>query len=388
MAQFKNVFSPFSSVLLCAVLCAGIFAACGSAPAAPADPDSPAAPAPKADAPIELNKTEISLLAGDNDIITVKSAHKVSWASDKEDVATVDENGGVTAHTPGLAIITASSGNKTAQCIVHVRLLNMVKIDGGTYLMGSPTTERQRSQDELPQHEVTLSDFYICIYLITQFQYKVVTDADPSHFKGENLPVESVSWYDALIFCNKLSIIEGLQPAYSLKGKTDPADWGDPPAKWDTKSPWNNDFRIVDGSDGYRLPTEAQWEYACRAGTDTPFYTGLTLSSQQANFDGRTPYLISPRGPYREKTTDVDFFDPNPWGLYDMHGNVWEWCWDWHGLYTNTDGTDPQGSVDGRYRIARGGAWEREGRFLRSGSRGNSDPAAKMSHTGFRVVRP
>jgi formylglycine-generating enzyme required for sulfatase activity len=179
----------------------------------------------------------------------------------------------------------------------------MVKIPAGSFLMGSPTSEESHFASESPQHKVTLETFWMSQSPITQAQWVSVMGENPSHFKGNDLPVESVSWYDAMEFCRRLSKQTGHV---------------------------------------YTLPSEAQWEYACRAGTTTPFYFGETITPDQANYDGNYTYG-GPRGEYRQRTTPVGMFPPNDWGLYDMHGNVWEWCLDeWH---SNYEGAPVDGSA-------------------------------------------
>jgi formylglycine-generating enzyme required for sulfatase activity len=191
-------------------------------------------------------------------------------------------------------------------------LIPMALIPAGSFLMGSPENKPHRSETEGPQHGVTLSDFWMAKTPITQAQWREVAgwprfnrdlDIDPSHFKGDNRPVEQVSWEDAMEFCHRLSKRTG---------------------------------RI------YTLPSEAQWEYACRAGTTTPFHYGATISTDVANYDGNYTYGPGSKGIYRNATTDVAIFPANAWGLHDMHGNVWEWCLDeWHDSYEGapTDGS-------------------------------------------------
>ncbi|NES69781.1 MAG: SUMF1/EgtB/PvdO family nonheme iron enzyme, partial [Okeania sp. SIO2D1] len=162
-------------------------------------------------------------------------------------------------------------------------VLEMVAIPGGTFLMGSPGNEEGRGDSESPQHQVTLQPFYMSKYPITQGQYQAIMGKNPSSFKGGNRPVECVSWYDAVEFCQELS---------QKTGKN------------------------------YKLPSESQWEYACRAGTTTPFYFGETITSELVNYNGNYTYGNAPKGKFREETTDVGIFPPNAFGLYDMHGNV------------------------------------------------------------------
>jgi formylglycine-generating enzyme required for sulfatase activity len=263
--------------------------------------------------------------------------------------------------------------------------LDMVQIFGGTFTMGAP--ESELTPTAKPQHQVTLSGFYMGKYQVTQEQYQTVMGSNPSHFiaavAGESgtpgkLPVESVRWYYALEFCNKLSIMEGLSPAYRINGSTDPATWPNVnvyPEIW-------NAVTVVSGSTGYRLPTEAQWEYACRAGTTTAYNTGNTFSDST--------------GWYRDnsgsKTHQVGLKPANAWGLYDMHGNVVEWCWDWYGTYTAGAQTNPTGPSSGSLRILRSGNYETpaSGTSLCSYYRGCDNPFINISpgYYGFRLVRP
>jgi len=184
---------------------------------------------------------------------------------------------------------------------------NMVRIQGGTFTMGSPASEPKHNNDEV-QHQVTVSSFYMGKYEVTQKEYQEVMGTNPSEFKGDNLPVENVSWYDAIEYCNKRSQKEGLTPAYTISG--------------------TGDSRIVSwnrGANGYRLPTEAEWEYTCRAGTTNAYNTG-------SNINDNTGWYEANSG---DKTHPVGQKPANAWGLYDMHGNVWEWCWDWYGNYSS-----------------------------------------------------
>jgi formylglycine-generating enzyme required for sulfatase activity len=222
--------------------------------------------------------------------------------------------------------------------------------------------------EEGPQHRVTVGSFYMGKYEVTQKEYQALMGRNPSEFKGDNLPVEHVSWYDAVNYCNARSRSEGLTPAYTVAG---------------TDVTWNR------SANGYRLPTEAEWEYACRAGTTTPFSTGNNITTNQANYNGNIPYNGNAKGTYRKKTTPVGTFTSNPWGLYDMHGNVWEWCWDWYDVYGTSAQTDPVGASSGSTRVFRGGGWNNGGWIQRSAVRGTDDtPSTRNSYLGFRLVRP
>jgi len=245
--------------------------------------------------------------------------------------------------------------------------MEFVYIKPGTFMMGSPSSESKRESDER-QHRVTLTrGFYIQTTEVTQGQWERVMGNNPSRFKncGDNCPVENVSWKDCQAFIRKLNRMEG--------------------------------------TDKYRLPTEAEWEYACRAGTDTPFSFGRCLSTDQANYDGNYPMPGCSKGEYRKTTVRSASFPPNPWGLYDMHGNVWEWCEDRYGDYPSGSVTDPTGPSSGSYRVFRGGSWYSHARSCRSANRGGSwndnarycrsayrhrlKPGDRCGYLGFRLSR-
>jgi len=340
----------------------------GVTPPPPADPDDPTPPDP--------SKTTLTATVINTD------NKEVTWNSGKNTVATVSASGLVTAKKSGITVITATSkdGGKTATCTVTVQEvyttkstskgIEMISIPAGTFIMGQTGIAG-------PMHLVTLTDFYIGKCEVTQEQYEAVMGSNPSNFiepvteEDDKLPVERVSWYDALVFCNKLSDLEGLDPVYSIDGKTSPALWTPTPTS--SNSIWDAVI-IVAGANGYRLPTEAQWEYACRAGTTTLFNTGDTISDN-------TGWYIGNSG---NKTHQVGIKSANAWGLFDMHGNVLEWCWDWEGAYL----TDPGSSSSGSLRMGRGGSWTDPAEFLRSAFRYSYDPYIRNHSIGLRVVRP
>jgi len=229
--------------------------------------------------------------------------------------------------------------------------MNFVPIPAGTFMMGSPSSESERNNDET-QHRVTLTKpFYMQTTEVTQGQWRAVMGGNPSYFGncGDNCPVEGISWDDCQSFIATLNQTEGT-----------------------TK---------------YRLPTEAEWEYACRAGTTTPFNTGNCLSTDQANYNGDYPYTGCPSGIYRQAPVPVKSFSPNAWGLYDMHGNVLEWCSDWHGAYPGNEVTDPDGLSNGTARVLRGGSWYNIAQICRSANRLGYMPVYRYGDLGFRLVR-
>jgi formylglycine-generating enzyme required for sulfatase activity len=281
------------------------------------------------------------------------------------------------------SISSASSANSGIGIASHI----MVSIESGSFQMGSPATEGF-DPDET-QHSVTLTKcFYMGKYQVTQELYQRVMGSNPSSFKtsaanGEEQarrPVEQVSWYDALVFCNKLSVLEGLAPVYSISGSTDPAAWGETPiwgsnAVWDAVTAnWN--------ANGYRLPTEAEWEYVCRAGTSTTYNLGAVWSGDWGWYNGNSD----------SKTHEVGKKAPNEWRLYDMHGNVWEWVWDCYdaNYYTASEaGTDPRGPTSGA-RVRRGGSYgttEASAYSVRSASRFYYGAPFVDNHIGFRLAR-
>lgn len=252
----------------------------------------------------------------------------------------------------------------------------MVLVRGGTFLMGSPESENWREKDEV-RHSVSLGDFYISKYEVTQAEYEAVTGKNPSQFKGARLPVENVSWYDAVAFCNALSERDGLKAAYTVSGDD---------VSWDKSA------------NGWRLPTEAEWEYAARAGSDGPFCSRKVPGDADANFYAHYPYNIEQNyfndsvletrpGYYRQRTVEVGTFKPNANGLYDVHGNVSEWCWDIYGAYPNGAVKNPSGAADGSTRVCRGGGWNDFGKHLRCAYRSSELPEEASPSRGFRVVR-
>jgi formylglycine-generating enzyme required for sulfatase activity len=256
-----------------------------------------------------------------------------------------------------LAGSVAGEGGNSKEPPVNPDPQQLVWIKPGTFTMGSPSTEKERYSCEGPQTQVTLSQgFWMSKYETTQEEYLAVMGSNPADFTGNmKRPEEQVSWDDATNYCAKLTDRE------------------------------RTSGRLPSGY-AYRLPTEAEWEYACRAGTTTATAYGDSLSSTQANFNGSSPYNGNAEGPYLGKTIMVGSYAPNAWGLYDMHGNVWEWCLDWAGTYPGGSETDPRGTTTGSIRVLRGGCWYDYGWYCRSAFRFGRKPDIRNGYVGFRPV--
>ncbi len=221
----------------------------------------------------------------------------------------------------------------------------LVLIPPGRFWRGSPNDEIGRKSDETRHRVILPSPFYIGKYEISQAQWKAVMSYNPSFFKGDNLPVERISWKDCQRFCLKL---------------------------------------------GLRMPTEAEWEYACRAGTTTPFNLGrgYNITHDDVNYNAYYPYASSPQGIYREKPIDIgQLKNANAWGGMDFHGNVWEWCYDSYGKYPQEDVVDPEGDIFELYRVTRGGGWSAYSISCRSADRSKNEPGFRFIYLGFRIVK-
>jgi uncharacterized protein (TIGR02996 family) len=244
--------------------------------------------------------------------------------------------------------------------------MKLALIPPGRFLMGSDAGEKDRQDGESPRHEVEItSAFYLGVYQVTQEQYEKVMGINPSQFTSSgsrsdrvadldtrSFPVDSVSWEQAVAFCQKLSTLG------KEKGRV------------------------------YRLPTEAEWEYACRAGTSAAYFFGDFFTSEQGNFDGNFPYGPVDKGPYLSRPVRVGSFAANAFGLYDMHGNIWEWCSDWYGAeyYAQSTSSDPKGPRRGTLRSQRGGSWYSYGWACRSACRSWCSPTDSADRHGLRVA--
>ena len=288
-----------------------------------------------------------------------------------------------------MASVGAASVHSTVAAVTVTSLVEMVLVPAGLFVMGKDLGT-VTAGDVTPVSTVTLTYFHIGKYPVTQAQYQSVIRTNPSYFiaanagppaAGEaekNRPVEQVSWYDALVFCNTLSIREGLTPAYSIYGSTNPVAWGTVPTA--ANSAWDAVVLVI-GSTGYRLPTEAQWEYAAKGGDGSP---GSYTYSGSNNVDDVAWYVDNSGS----KTHEAGKKKANGLGIYDMSGNVSEWCWDWYGSYTSTIKTDPMGVSVGSNRVIRGGYYSNDAVKVRSVYRYNSNPYSRFYLIGFRVCRP
>jgi outer membrane protein assembly factor BamB len=261
-----------------------------------------------------------------------------------------------------------SQGSERPPTLTNSIGMRLALLPPGEFPMGSPDSDPDAREDEKPQHRVRITrPFSMGLYEVTQEEYQRVMGSNPSFFSptgpgkdrvaGLNtgrFPVEQVRWHDAVAFCKRLSEL----PAEKAAGRV------------------------------YRLPTEAEWEYACRAGATTRFHTGDSLSSLQANFNGNHPAGTAAKGPFLTRSTAVGSYAPNAWGLYDMHGNVWEWCADWYGrtYYRESPSEDPSGPATGSSRVIRGGEWYGDARDCRCAFRYADLPDGVFYVMGFRVV--
>jgi uncharacterized protein (TIGR02996 family) len=279
-----------------------------------------------------------------------------------------------------------------AVTIINSIGMKLALIPPGEFWMGPPDEEELRKSNE-HRHRVSIQKpFLLGVYVVTQSEYARVMGDNPSFYQRwvspglmvsdiadtDRCPVEQVAWYDAAEFCNRLSREEGLPAHYELRN----LHWGD--------ADLDRDHLIVHakvsilGGNGYRLPSEAEWEYACRAGTTTPFHFGSQLNGGAANVNGEYPYGAAP-GPNLRRIEMVGSYPPNAFGLYDMHGNVWEWCEDY--CHRRSQPESPKNMDTGDSRVLRGGCWDRDAADARSASRYGHGPAYRDRVAGFRVAR-
>jgi formylglycine-generating enzyme required for sulfatase activity len=307
-----------------------------------------------------------------NDLAAGSQTVTVRYADGKSESRTVTVPAGGTASvsftytppapTPAAAAEQATSSGsaaaKAGSAAPGRTYRNEVWVEGGSFRMGSDSGD----SDEKPVHTVSVSGFYIMSTEVTQKDYTALMGTNPSNFKGDSLPVEQVSWYDAVAYANKLSQKDGLTPAYTISG---------------TNVAWNK------GANGWRLPTEAEWEYAALGGpkaqglAQSAVYAGSADLGSVAWYDGNSG----------NKTHQVATKAPNTLGLYDMSGNVWEWTNDWYGSYGSGGQTDPMGASSGEWRVLRGGSWLNNDYHARSARRGYYFPVNRDSSHGFRLVR-
>lgn len=257
-----------------------------------------------------------------------------------------------------------------------------VLVEGGTFSMGNDSGD----PDEKPVHNVTLSNFYISRYEVTQEEWIAVMGSNPSSFttnpankeKQANRPVEQVSWYDAVLYCNTRSSKEGLTPCYSLNGTTNPVMWGPSPLE-NRNSQWDS-ITCDMNANGYRLPTEAEWEYAARGGKKSKnySYSGLNSIDAVAWYEDNS----------NQRTHEVGKKKANELGIYDMTGNVWEWCFDKYGEYPKGAVNNPTGGLNpGKERILRGGSWASNSWACALTNRSTRNPSDRVNSVGFRVVK-
>jgi formylglycine-generating enzyme len=299
--------------------------------------------------------------------ISTDNAFALKFFNDSMLTTTTQQVSGFTFYTTYYWRVRAKSGGKwTEYSDTHTFKtvpFSMIPIPAGTFVMGDPYGEGERN--EHPIHQVTLSSFLISSTEVSQQMYQMFTGKNPSTFQGTLYPVHMVSWYDAIDYCNKLSIAEGLTPCYSINGNTAPGSWSSGTIE-------------MSKSGGYRLPTEAEWEYAASAGGNK--YSGTISAAEASNYAW---YYTEPQSSIHQ----VGIKLPNSYGLYDMCGNITEWCWDWYGSYTADAQTNPAGAASGTLRVAKGGAWYSAIELCRIYYRYFYTPDTTNQFVGFRVAR-
>jgi formylglycine-generating enzyme required for sulfatase activity len=301
-------------------------------------------------------------LAGDlfleSRIVDVNTARMLNSAEVriKSDLSDAYEKLGDFASTLAGVVGGTASPGQTAPTAPAQAPAGMVRVEGGSFQMGSTNGDN----DEKPVHSVTVRGFYMGEFEVTQREWQEIMGSNPSKWKGDALPVEQVSWLDAVEYCNRRSQREGLAPAYRGSGENITCDFT---------------------ASGYRLPTEAEWEYAAKGGNKDP----MMYEYSGSNSPGGVAWYTDNSG---ASTHQVGTKQPNSLGLYDMSGNVWEWCWDRYGNYPGGAQTDPRGPSAGAVRVIRGGSWVNDAQYVRSASRSGGSLSARASNVGFRLVRP
>jgi len=332
--------------------------------------------------PIAYNQIKLTWTKSTYNVEGYKISRKVGTGTWQEDIATVNAN--VLEWTDNTVnsiqnyeykVRAYFQSHQSDYSNINIYNYYFVYVQGSTFQMGSTSGD----SDEQPVHSVTLSSFYIGKYEVTQGEWQAVIGSNPAsgYGVGANYPVYDVNWYGVLVYCNKRSIQEGLTPCYAKGGDTNPNNWGTIPTS--SNSEWSA-ITCNWSANGYRLPSEAEWEFAARGGNQSQ---GYTYSGSNAIDNVAWNYSNSDNS-----THTVGTKAPNELGIYDMSGNVWEWCWDWYGSYTSSAQTNPHGAMYGSRRVGRGGSWHYGDSYCRVAYRVSYGyPDISGSLIGFRLSR-